>query len=390
MSLSELTGKRDRVPIGATMAAVVIVGAGVIGLSLAYELARRGHSVKILDADQPGRGASSAAAGILPPPCSGLTDDAQEQLRAVAHQLHFEWHARLLAETGIDTQLRKCGGLYLAQRAAEAASLRVRVAEAASEGVRAELLDADEVVRCEPSLVAVRERILVGMLLPDEARIRGPLHLAALQAACDQSGVEIMPHQRCVGWTTQADRVVSVRVEAGDGDREIAADVFVVCSGARSPSVLAQLGLQVPIEPRRGQLVVWHVPSLRLNHIVNEGLRYLVPREDGRILAGATVEDVGWECCVTDEGMAQMVDFAVSWLPQLRDVAPETAWAGLRPWTPDGMPYMGPLPGWSNAWVCAGHFRSGLHLSPAVAVAMADSLDGHGGAWDLSPFRVSR
>jgi glycine oxidase len=170
----------------------------------------------------------------------------------------------------------------------------------------------------------------------------------------------------------------------------VSADAFVICCGAWTPRLLDGLRWRVPIEPRRGQLVVWHAPDVPLQVVLNEGLRYIVPRGDGRLLAGATVEDVGYDMNITADGIAQMSKFAASWLPVLQDRQPETAWAGLRPWTPDGLPYMGRLPGWRNAWICAGQFRSGLHRSPAVAVALADALDGNPAGWDLEPFRVAR
>ena len=137
-------------------------------------------------------------------------------------------------------------------------------------------------------------------------------------------------------------------------------------------------------------MVLFRCDQPPITRIVNEGSRYLVPREDGRVLAGSTEEEVGFDKRTTEEAIADLVGFARGLVPALRDAKIEQTWAGLRPASFDGLPYLGPLPGLKNAFIAAGHFRSGLFLSTATAVVMSQLMRGEKPQIDLAPFRVGR
>jgi glycine oxidase len=137
-------------------------------------------------------------------------------------------------------------------------------------------------------------------------------------------------------------------------------------------------------------MLLYRCPLPPIRRIVNEGSRYIVPRDDGRVLVGSTEEEVGFDQHTTAEGLADLAGFARSLVPALADAPIERSWAGLRPAPLDGLPYLGPLPGLANAFVAAGHFRSGLFLSPATAVVMSQLLRGEAPSVDLAPFRVGR
>ncbi|MFM2096551.1 MAG: Hydrogen cyanide synthase subunit HcnC precursor, partial [Planctomycetota bacterium] len=142
--------------------------------------------------------------------------------------------------------------------------------------------------------------------------------------------------------------------------------------------------------PIRGQMVLFRAIPGALRHIVNEGPRYLVPRDDGLILAGSTEEEAGFDKSTTEEAIDDLIGFAGRVMPELNRDAVERTWAGLRPGTFDGMPYLGRIPECDNGFVAAGHFRSGLYLSPATAVMMSQLVLGQVPAIDLQPFRIGR
>ena len=157
-----------------------------------------------------------------------------------------------------------------------------------------------------------------------------------------------------------------------------------MAAGAWTPELLAPLGLELPVEPRRGQIVRWQLPEPLFQRVINEGPRYLVSRPDGHLLAGSTVEDVGFQDNTTDEGVAELVHFAHSLVPQLQEVRPVDQWAGLRPASLDGKPYLGPVPGHPRISVATGHFRSGIHLAPATARLLRQLICGQATDLDLS------
>jgi len=184
----------------------------------------------------------------------------------------------------------------------------------------------------------------------------------------------------------EAGAVIDVRTSAGP----LRARQYCITSGAWTAPLLAKLDIMAGIVPIRGQMVLFRCPAPPVRRIINAGSRYLVPRDDGRLLAGSTEEEAGFDKRTTDGAIAELVDFARGLIPALAEAEIERTWAGLRPGSFDGLPYLGPLPGLANAFIAAGHFRSGLFLSPATAVVMAQLLCGEEPEIDLGPFRIGR
>ena len=364
----------------------LVVGGGVIGLSVAWELARRKQRVCVVDSQQMGSATSWGGAGIFPPPRSGATHDPLEQLRTESHQLHLEWSERLLADVGVDNQLLACGGIYFARRVGEAVALRVEMQQAQQDGVRCEELTSSQLLAKEPALQSVVGQIEVAYELPDEMQLRSPPHMQAMIQACEQLGVEFRPECAVQDIQIAGDDVVSAQTTQGP----IAAKHYCICSGAWAASLLGPLGITVPVEPWRGQLLIWQTPQPIFSRVINEGLRYFVPRKDGVVLVGATVEDVGFDLQTTPEAVDELTEYSLQIAPELTGQQPKRIWAGLRSKTPDGLPFMGRVPGFSNLSVCVGHFRSGLHLSPVSAVFMAGLLLDDTAPYDATPFRVQR
>lgn len=370
------------------MADCLIIGAGVIGLSLAYDLLRHNVRVGVVDRAQPAREASWAGAGILPPANSATALHPQDKLRALSSELHPRWSAELKAATGIDNGYRKCGGLYLARRAGEAASLHGLKTLLDEERIPFHKLSPSELVEIEPALAHLSEGDLLraAYYSPDEAQLRNPRHLRALLHYCQSHGVEFHCDLAAEDFQIAKGRVTGIATRHGT----MTADSYCVTSGAWTHGLLSKLGISVGIIPVRGQMVMYRAESTPLSRIINEGPRYVVPRDDGRVLVGSTEEEVGFDKSTTAAGISELMTLAEQLVPQLAPSAVERTWAGLRPGSFDGLPYLGRIPGLDNIYVAAGHFRGGLNLSPATAVVMGQLIRGEQPTIDLSPFRVGR
>ena len=366
---------------------ILIVGGGAIGLSLAYELVQHGQRVCVVDRAEVGRQTSWAGAGILPPAFEH-TIDALEDLRKLSHGLHPDWAAKLKAETGIDTGYRRCGGIYIARGVGEAASLKATMRQWSEDGVRIELLDRPCLQQFEPSLSpdSTSSDGWVSYFLPDEAQVRNPRHLAALSMACRQRGVELLENTPIHGFDTRRERISALRTSSAT----LEADRFCITGGPWTGRLLKSLGIGLEMHPWRGQMVLLYQPDQLINHIINEGPRYIVPRDDGHLLIGSTMEEVGFDERTTPEAIDGLVRFAHDLIPCLRDIPVKQSWAGLRPGTGDGYPFIGLIPGFQNAWVGAGHMRSGIHLSTGTAVCLRKLILGQTPSIDLTAFRLDR
>ena len=173
-------------------------------------------------------------------------------------------------------------------------------------------------------------------------------------------------------------------------DQTLLAEQLCICSGAWARLALLDLGIDNGIMPIRGQMVLYRTPHPLLRRVTNEGHRYLVPRDDGLLLAGSVEEEVGYDNQTTEAGIAHIRNWAERMLPELQHTTIDRCWSGQRPGSYDGLPYLGRVPGCNNLFVAAGHFRSGLHLSCGTAVVMAELMTGGTPTIDLHPFRVGR
>lgn len=364
------------------MADVVIVGGGVIGLTMAWELAEQGVAVCLVEQGQLGQEASWAGAGILPPGNPQFAKTPEAHLRAASHVLWPGYSAKLKNETGIDIGFRHCGGIEV-RRSVARDELHDEIAAWRNEGVAVEPLGSEDARRLEPNL---HSETTAAYRLPELCQVRNPRHLKALVAICAQRGVELRTGTPVVGFARQGERVIAVRTPSG----EIPAGQVVVAGGAWSRQLLAQVGCELPVEPVRGQIVLLAAQPLPFRHVIQHGPRYLVPRSDGRILIGATEEHVGFEKQNTAEAVGGLIRFATGLVPCLSAAKFERAWCGLRPGSRDGLPYLGAVPGMRNLFAAAGHFRAGLQLSPITGVLMRQHLLGQPTTIPLEPYACDR
>ena len=380
-----------------------IIGGGIIGLSIARELAGRGLSVRVLTRDRQRSTASWAAAGIFPPTRQGQGCSAGDILTHYSDTLHQHWARELREETGIDNGLHACGGLHLGWDLRAMDRLHEESLEWLRKGARCELLDAKGVVACEQSLAfAVSQGTIVGgYLLPDEMQLRPPRHLEALLQSCYLRGVKIDYDVEVDRFAIQEDRIDGVLIKsasanslstagASSNSETVRAAFYCLAAGAWSGHLAESLGLTIQTRPIRGQILLLGLSKQILTRIVNMGLEYLVPRTDGRLLVGSTIEDAGFDTTTTQPAIGRLMSFANSLLGELPGATLEQAWAGLRPGSADGLPYMGRSPAYRNAFVSAGHFRAGLHQSTGSAVLLADLITGQQPFIDPIPFEPSR
>ena len=366
------------------MAEILIVGGGVVGLSLAWELARRGARCHVLDQGEIGRGASWAGAGLVPPPHRAPDlNDPTCMLRARSAALYPEWSARLRDETGIDNGFRVSGGLDVALNPREEPALQSMTGRWRKQGIRYEVVDDVRAAELEPALTRDFCR---AYYLPERAQIRNPWHLHALQAACRQLGVAFSPRAGVRELRVQGGRVTGVTTTDGT----ISADSVTITAGAWSEGLLSPLGVAMPTRPVKGQMLLLDPGRKLLGRIIEHEKCYLVPRDEGLVLAGATEEHVGFEDTLTDDARGYLWAEAISMVPALAHSQIINHWCGFRPGSRDSRPYLGAVPGYTGLYVATGHQRAGLSLSPATAECMADLLTGQQPRISIEGYRLDR
>jgi glycine oxidase len=357
---------------------VLIIGGGVIGLTTAYFLAREHVQVTVVDKGDFGQEASWAGAGILPPGKPSAGQHPYERLRATGVAMFPALSVELRERTGIDNGYLRSGGLDFSE-AHDASAC----AEWRADGVAVEMVEGPALARLEPLLAA---DVGSACYLPDMAQVRNPRHLKALLAGCAALGVTLRPGCAIHSFERRNARLTGVRTDHG----VLSAGRYLIAAGAWSDSLLEPLGWRPGIRPIRGQIALLNTGTPKLRRILVEGKRYLVPRPDGRVLVGSTEEDVGFDKHNTAAAIANLLELAQRLVPSLARAHLERSWAGLRPGSPDGLPFLGPVPGIDNLFVAAGHFRAGIQLSPATALALTETFLGKPLTVPLEPFRLDR
>ncbi|QDU20118.1 NAD(P)/FAD-dependent oxidoreductase [Urbifossiella limnaea] len=359
---------------------VAVVGGGIVGLTAAYELAKAGFTVEVLDRGPLGAEASWAGAGIIPPGNPERAATPIDTLRALGSVGMPRLAEELRERTGIDTGYRRCGG--------------IEFLHAADRDVidlwEAERLPYERLTQGE---LAVREPAAGGFpgepyLLPTCAQVRNPWHVRALIEACGRLGVRLRPDTPVDGWTYSGKRVTGVRLSRGE---TVTAEACVLAAGAWSESFLEPLGHAPGVHPVRGQIVLFRQPTPSIERVLMTGKRYFVPRADGRVLVGSTEEpEAGFVKWSTAGGVADLLAFTTNLIPAWADAEVEKTWAGLRPGSADGLPYLGRVPGWEGVLVATGHFRAGVQLSVGTARVLVELLTGKSPSVPVSAFALDR
>lgn len=359
------------------MAHVTVVGGGVIGLLAARELRAAGLDVSVLDRGQIGLESSWAGSGILSPLHPWRQPDAVQPLSLWSQRAYPDLAATLAAESGIDPQLHVSGLLLPDCADADAAQ-----AWASRWQVPLERLDAGMLQHAEPALASHAS----GLLLPQVAQVRNPRLMRALRVALQHAGVAFEEHCEVLGFAQRDDRIVAL--DTRHGRRPV--DVLLVTAGAWTGGLLRACGLTLPIEPVRGQILALQTEPGLVRHVVLAEDHYLVPRRDGLVLAGSTVEHAGFDKTPSPAAALVLRAAAARLVPALAKAPQVAHWAGLRPGSPDGTPYIGRHPQFENVYVSAGHYRSGLTLAPASAALISALITGQRPPLDGAAYRLER
>jgi len=333
----------------------LIVGGGIIGLLSARLLNEAGLDVQLIDKGEPGRESSWAGGGILSPLYPWRYPDPVNQLAAWSQRHYAALLQSLHQETGIDPELEPSGMLILDQ------DEDYRDWLAKWNVTSQEITEREELAELEPGLVAEYKQ---GLLLPTVNHVRNPRLLQALVVSLRQCGVAIQANSPVIKFLTQGNRVVGVATPEG----EFRADKVLVAAGSWSAGLLDELCQPPPkIEPVKGQMLLYRAEPGVLRHILMNQGHYLIPRRDGRVLVGSSMEYTGFEKSTTKAVRTELSAVATGLIPALGRYPIEKHWAGLRPGSPDGIPYIDACPGVKGLYVNAGHFRNGVVMGLAAA-----------------------
>jgi len=393
-----------------SVADTIVVGGGVMGCAIAYELARRSIPVLLLDDSLPGRATSASAGGLWPVGeavglgCGVIYYAAQSAASAsangngggpeplpaafrdflVASNARFpQLAAELLETSGVDIEYTCGRGLLFLIYEERQRMFVERLVRSLEKTERPQLLDPAEVVRLERQ---VTPDLLGGALLPGEHQVNPMLLAEGYKRAALRHGATFRHHTRVTGLRRNGDRVLGVEV----GDEFLAARMVVNAAGAWAGRLAATAGIDLPVIPVRGQIVLTETLPETLSVCITTSDCYLAQKHHGEMLIGSTTELAGFDVSVTPEAIRTLCRGAVRAVPLLRRVHVKRTWAGLRPGTPDELPILGPVDGLEGYMNSAGGFRTGIVASPLTAEVTAQLACGEQPSVDVDPFRANR
>ncbi len=363
---------------------VIVIGGGIIGCSIAYRLAVEGVAVTVIDRDQPGQEASRAAAGLLAPQSEIAHEPSGPffDLCYRSRQLYPAFVAEIEEASGMSVEYRTEGSLFLAYDFSEGEILGAVMEKQTAAGLAVEDLTADDLRRREPAL---SEKIPMALYIPGDHQVNNQRLMQALIIAAHRRGVRFLSGTPVIGLLRENERVVGVRTSR----ETLSAATVINCAGAWASTVDPIVAQMFSVTPMRGQMVVLEASPPLFRHVLYAADCYVAPRSDGRLLIGSTVEAVGFDKSVTAQALARLIQAAERISPHIARCRFVTAWAGLRPDTPDHWPILGatPLPGLLAA---TGHFRNGILLAPLTAHLMTELVLTGRSSGDLAPFSPLR
>jgi len=359
---------------------VLILGGGIIGLSIARQLARMGETCTLIDMGSPGQEASASAGGMIAPQMEAHEPGPLLELGLKSRQLWPEFVAQLEKDAQMPIELRRFGALRVALEPAQAEELKQTAQWQKAQGLTLELMSGNAARTLEPNL---SPDILTAVHFPEDLQVNPPLVIRALLAATLHAGVDIQ-RKRVQGIVEHQGRVVGAMVEG----QRMEADQVIVASGAWSASLS---GLPLPAQsvyPCRGQMVEVEVPRPLFRHFIMATGAYAIPRTDGTVTLGSTMEKVGFDKSNTVSGITHIMRMAQTYCPKLSTATFVRCWAGLRPATTDGLPVLSKTP--QGLILAVGHFRNGIAAAPMTAQLVAELVYEKTPSLDIRPFGHTR
>jgi glycine oxidase len=346
---------------------VIIIGGGVVGLSIARELGKRGLEVTILERSSPGRESSFAAAGMLTSQSWMDKNDSFFKFLIAGRDQYRDFAQTLYEETGIDIELDPTGTLNLALTNQDETDLERRYQWQKEAGFSVEKLSADETLRLEPRVSA---DVRWSLLFPMDTQIENRRLITALLSAIEKYRVKLLTGTEVISLDIEESRIKGVKSSRG----LLSAAIIIIAAGAWSSLLGSNSSLlQIPrIEPVRGQMLCFEARPQLTRHVIHTARGYIVPRRDGRLLVGSTTEYVGYEKAVTGQGIHSIISEALDIAPSIGDLRLKDAYSGLRPSSTDELPVIGKYHGIDNLYLATGHFRDGILLAPLTGSLMAD------------------
>lgn len=357
---------------------ILIIGGGISGLLTAREFVLAGKSVTLVDRGLPGQESSWAGGGILLPIYPWRQAEAISSLVLASLEIYPHLSETLFEETGIDPELQVCGMLICENPDFEVAKNWCQRHQIRYNHPALTLLQDIQCPYTDP------------LWLPDIAQIRNPRLLKSLLSFLIQQGVRFVEHAKIQRIDIHQNVIQHIKIN----DETLSAEQVILCAGAWTQDFLSrwlpESSIKLDIQPVRGQMLVFDAQPDTLSPMILSGDHYLIPRRDGKILAGSTVEHVGFEKVTTEPARNELYNFATRLLPKLKQYPVSAHWAGLRPGTPEGIPYIGFHPDIENLSINAGHFRNGLIMGPASAQLLADLILNRSPKLDAIPYRLTR
>ena len=354
----------------------LIIGGGLTGLLAARELRLTGAEVMLVERGELARESSWAGGGILSPLYPWRYPEAVTALADWSRRHYVGLVADIQAESGLDSEFVQSGLLIQSTDESDQALLW-----AAQHDVEMHRITAREAAEIEPRLGQAVE----GLWMPQIGQVRNPRMLQALIEACRQLGVQFKENCAVEELIYRDDKVTGVKTVSGD----LSAESVVVAGGAWSEQILAELDEGLGVEPVKGQMLLYKAEPGLVRRIVLSGGHYIIPRRDGHILAGSTLEYMGFDKTLTEQGRQQLQSAAEAVIPALAEVPIANHWAGLRPGSPDGIPHIGQHARVEGLYISVGHFRNGVAMGPASARLLVDLMLGREPIVDPVPYSWS-
>jgi glycine oxidase len=366
-------------------AEIVIIGGGAIGLAIARALALRGATdVCLIERSSLGQEASFAAGGMLAPQAEANARDDFFTLATRSRDMYANFAASLREETGTDIELDTTGTLYLALSHHDLAEIEKRYEWQTRAGLSVEKLSTSQAREIEP---CINETVLGALRFPQDVQVENRRLLSALTNSVSNLGVKIITETSVESISTERDRVSGVQTSRGF----VKCGIVVVAAGTWSSFIrIVSRKQEFEIEPIRGQMISFDARPQLCRHVIYTPRGYIVPRRDGRLLAGSTSEHAGFAKQITAGGIGAILANAQEISPAIANLPIVDTWSGLRPRAPDSLPVLGPCDEIGGLFYATGHYRNGILLAPVTGELIAEAVVDGVLSPLLGPFSPSR